>query len=157
MIILNLILLISIGVSYVGLWRYTLDPQMLWFGMNEMGLAIKVMIMPIILACISFVYLLVYVYKLDDSNTDLENTLTFMYTFALLWAPLLYLSIERWNVLKYAVILILLGVTISSTVFLSLLVKENETSPVAIFASCCILFQSLIDSIVWSYFYLKNL
>jgi len=151
--LINVFLSLLIGISYVTLGYFVKDINQLWFGMNEIGIPTAILLVPIILSTVSMLNLLVFTYS--ESNESHENTLTAIFSFVLVWAPLLWMSIKQWYWAKYAVIGSLFGVTISSTILLSFLVRDN--APVtAILAAAFVFFQSVIDSTIWSYLFFKN-
>jgi hypothetical protein len=153
---INLFLLFAIFGSYFLLFYFTKNRSKLWFGMDQTIIPIKVWLVPIVLASIGYIYLLGFIHSGHHYTTETSNALFCMYLFAFVWAPALYISMNYSKTAKFVVVLCLLGVSLSAIVLLFYLVRYEARFDLII-AIVFILFQSFIDSFIWSYYFLSNL
>lgn len=158
--LVNSLLLAFMFFSYIwlfGLTKFTVKD--LFFGMDE-RFNLQVLVPILFLSLIAYIYIFVYIGFLIDFDETLSSIVTGLLATAAVWAPLLVISMEYYRWVRYLVVLDVFGISaciISLTVFV---IKGDYESDVewifAIISLVIILFQSSVDSLVWSYHYLRN-
>lgn len=142
--------------SYVTLFVFSDIPlQRFWFGLNKIGIPVEIMMIPIGLSGIGFVYFFVYsLFLIDERDNHMILSLQFMYLGANLWATFLYTYMKVSKFFKWPTILSLWVITITSSIILYRIVDmEKAGQPyelIGILLGVCVVGQSIIDSVFWS-------
>lgn len=133
----------------------------LWYGLDMIGIAPELLMIPVLLSGIGFIYFFVYsLYLIKERDEHMIIALEFMYLGTNLWAFFLYSTIKISNVFKVPTIISLWMITITSSIILYRIVDIGDAgSPyqlIGIILGVCVIGQSIIDSVFWSLLFYLN-
>jgi hypothetical protein len=157
------VLFAGVFISYCTLFFFGNIPvQRLWYGLDKIGIPQEILLIPILLSGIGFIYLFVYcLFLIDNRDETMLMSLQFMYLAANLWAFFLYSSENVSTYFKWPTVLSLWGITITSSIILYKIVDLGKAGEpyelIGILLGTCVVVQSLIDSTLWavSFYYSK--
>lgn len=150
------VLLACVFSSYATLVFFGGIPlERLWYGLDKLGIATELLMVPIMLSGIGFIYWFVFsLFLINERDEHMIIALEFMYLGANMWAFFLYSSIYVSKAFKWPTILSLWTITITSITILYRIIDIGKAGePYELIGICLGVFvvgQSIIDSVFWA-------